>query len=878
MSIYQYPTTTIQGPTGTTGPTGPAHGPTGPTGPSNGPTGATGATGPKGATGHASMVTGPTGPLGGPTGVTGPTGPLGGPTGPTGEAGADSMVTGPTGATGADSMITGPTGATGTGATGATGTTGATGAVGAASVVTGPTGYTGAVGRTGPTGFGATGPSGPTGYTGPPSFITGPTGPGITGPAGADSVVTGPTGPKITGPTGYGATGPTGSQGNIGPTGYTGVTGPTGRPSTVPGPTGATGSQGNIGATGPTGRASTITGPTGPLGGPTGPTGPLGGPTGATGATGAASVVTGPTGAQGSTGATGPSVTGATGPTGSLGNLYVVDQTIMGLDVGKNIAVAPNGSGAFLSSPNMLIGTDTNNVAITNNTVNTVVKIHDYVLTNIYGYSRSPSDILPANAYGPHGDISAPWAVLGLDHDNSQIQIGDICGASGLSPSNIIALGIATYDNVIIVDSTFTLGVPALSTHVNIVRSISNAPSIDFTTSTDTNFVFTAPGSSQLLFDNDLVPMVSNTMSLGNPLRRWENLYLGSASLFIEDTTLGVDISLAANNGNLIISGGTGFSVGEFVLNNNQFIIADPTRDIVFGNTNDTGYLQFNRPFKIISNSGALPTFSTTSSGLVTINTPSTIGPTQSALSINGSSSGAQQPRNFTGTLLQLTGQDSTSARISIDAFGTGVYPVIAGRSARGTVTAPSHTASGDILMRLTAQGYGSNQYVSSIVRIDFQAAQDFNNSNAGTRIVLQATPINSNSIQPVATFDSSGLTLNNSSAITFNDGTRQQTAAGITSITSVTASPYAVSTADRFLAVNYGGPGKCIITLADTTTVPLGLIVYIKDVGANATAYNIEIFGHGTDTIDGNSSVTITQNYNGYNLVYTGNGNWSII
>ncbi|HPS76515.1 MAG TPA: hypothetical protein PLS53_00005, partial [Thermoanaerobaculaceae bacterium] len=82
-----------------------------------GPTGYTGRTGP---TGAASTVTGPTGPLGtGPTGaastVTGPTGPTGY-TGRTGPTGAASTVTGPTGPLG-----TGPTGAGGTGSTGPTG-------------------------------------------------------------------------------------------------------------------------------------------------------------------------------------------------------------------------------------------------------------------------------------------------------------------------------------------------------------------------------------------------------------------------------------------------------------------------------------------------------------------------------------------------------------------------------------------------------------------------------------------------------------------------------------------------------------------------------------------------------------------------------------
>jgi plastocyanin len=184
----------FQGPTGATGPTGPAstlEGPTGPTG-ATGPAG--GPTGPTGPTGAASTVTGPTGPTG-PTGAasnvtgpTGPTGPSGGPTGPTGAEGSTGP-TGPTGPTGA------PGSASATGATGPTGETGPTGPTGAASTVTGPTGPTGPTGATGPSVTGPTGPQGPTGPSGGPTGPTGATGPtGNIGPTGA----TGPTGPTTT--------------------------------------------------------------------------------------------------------------------------------------------------------------------------------------------------------------------------------------------------------------------------------------------------------------------------------------------------------------------------------------------------------------------------------------------------------------------------------------------------------------------------------------------------------------------------------------------------------------------------------------------------------------------------------------------------------
>jgi Collagen triple helix repeat (20 copies) len=321
-----------------TGPTG-VRGETGPTGPCcTGPTGMGGDTGPTGINGE----TGPTGPYGytGPTGIVGETGPTGieGLTGPTGSKGdtgpcctgatGDPGLTGPTGEPG----LTGPTGPKGDttmkGDTGFTGPTGSQGDTG----FTGVTGETGPTGNTGPTGIlGPTGPKGDTTMKGDTGFTgdTGPTGRnGDTGPTGVigetgPTGIQGDTGPCCTGPTGEpGLTGPTGIQGLTGPTGIQGLTGPTGSNGDT-GPTGVignTGPTGVIGDTGPTGIQG-LTGPTGVIGN-TGPTGVIGdtGPTGIQGLTGPTGVIgeTGPTGIQGDTGpcCTGP--TGVRGPTGSL--------------------------------------------------------------------------------------------------------------------------------------------------------------------------------------------------------------------------------------------------------------------------------------------------------------------------------------------------------------------------------------------------------------------------------------------------------------------------------------------------------------------------------------------------------------------------------
>jgi len=116
---------TVTGPAGGVGATGPVSDVAGPTGDASTVAGPTGDVGPTGAdsfvagpTGEASTITGPTGASG--DSITGPTGDASNVTGPTGEA---STIAGPTGDTGAQSTVTGPTGAVGIGQVYATGVT-----------------------------------------------------------------------------------------------------------------------------------------------------------------------------------------------------------------------------------------------------------------------------------------------------------------------------------------------------------------------------------------------------------------------------------------------------------------------------------------------------------------------------------------------------------------------------------------------------------------------------------------------------------------------------------------------------------------------------------------------------------------------------------
>jgi hypothetical protein len=112
------------------------------------------------------------------------------------------------------------------------------------------------------------------------------------------------------------------------------------------------------------------------------------------------------------------------------------------------------------------------------------------------------------------------------------------------------------------------------------------------------------------------------------------------------------------------------------------------------------------------------------------------------------------------GTDVHVTGADGSITRITQDAFGTGTYVAFTGRTARGTAGGTTGTIGGDILTQFTARGYvsGTLQFGTvSTGRLDFTAAQDFNDTSRGTNAAIYTTA--NGSITPTATalFDNNG-------------------------------------------------------------------------------------------------------------------------
>jgi hypothetical protein len=133
---------------------------------------------------------------------------------------------------------------------------------------------------------------------------------------------------------------------------------------------------------------------------------------------------------------------------------------------------------------------------------------------------------------------------------------------------------------------------------------------------------------------------------------------------------------------------------------------------------------------------------------------------TEAAFRITGT--GNSQTPTQSGTLMQLTSKQNTPARVLIDSIGTSntSYSIIAGRTARGTVGAPTATQNNDILLRIAGNSYGTTGYAPfGDARIDFIATEDHSDTNRGSRIRFWNTPIGTNTVTEIASFNGDSVT-----------------------------------------------------------------------------------------------------------------------
>ena len=133
----------------------------------------------------------------------------------------------------------------------------------------------------------------------------------------------------------------------------------------------------------------------------------------------------------------------------------------------------------------------------------------------------------------------------------------------------------------------------------------------------------------------------------------------------------------------------------------------------------------------------------------------STFGATESAMTIKATAT-VQTPSQ-SGTMLHITGKANTPSRIIFDSFSTdgSAYNIIAGRTARGTVTSPTASQNNDILMRLAGNGWGTTGFAPlGVARIDIVATENYSDTNRGSKIVFYNVPNGSNTVNEIATFN----------------------------------------------------------------------------------------------------------------------------
>jgi hypothetical protein len=157
--------------------------------------------------------------------------------------------------------------------------------------------------------------------------------------------------------------------------------------------------------------------------------------------------------------------------------------------------------------------------------------------------------------------------------------------------------------------------------------------------------------------------------------------------------------------------------------------------------------------------SGNIQVLGVGASGLFSINAVPFAANTP-AFKITGSANTGytQTPLNQ-GYMMQITGFANTSSRIVNDAFGANSYPVYVGRAARGSAISPAATANGDILLRISGNGWGNSFSQFGQSRIDFVADENYTDTSKGTKIDFWNTIPGSNTLTKIATFNANSAT-----------------------------------------------------------------------------------------------------------------------
>ena len=272
------------------------------------------------------------------------------------------------------------------------------------------------------------------------------------------------------------------------------------------------------------------------------------------------------------------------------------------------------------------------------------------------------------------------------------------------------------------------------------------------TTTSNTELRFIAGGgtASNVVAKMTSVGLVMNTQSSitfgdGTKQLTASNPANYSTAAFAQANTAGANTVISSGvdaTQNTWISSNSAFTQAAFLKANNA--LANTNGVITAGDITVTGNIQ-------VLGVGA--------AGLFTINAVPYAANTP-AFKITGSANTgySQTPLNQ-GYMIQITGFANTSSRIVNDAFGANSYSAFIGRAARGSAISPAATANGDILLRLSGNGWANNFSQFGQSRIDFVADENFTDTTKGTKIDFWNTTAGSNTLNKIATFNANSAT-----------------------------------------------------------------------------------------------------------------------
>jgi hypothetical protein len=426
--------------------------------------------------------------------------------------------------------------------------------------------------------------------------------------------------------------------------------------------------------------------------------------------------------------------------------------------------------------------------------------------------ARRISDLAIANT------LSANDRVVILANPDTSANVKTITAnnfAASLIASNVIPVASTTQLGVVKVDgNTITISNGTISaTANNYNQQLNTTSNVTFNSVTTSNissqndvninlgnnaYTWTYLANGQLEASGDIIPGANNVYHLGNSSMRWNALWVGGNSVIFADQnpvypdqilTVGNGVFYIAQLSNTQQESNAGLQVGNFLLQNNTISLLNTSSTFYIGATLATGNLVINRPVVVNSPDTGKQTFGVLRNGRIQILTPNTIPAGDvGAVNIIGSSDGSYQNVTNPGGMLHITGNDGTSTRVTLDAFGANAIPVVVGRAARGTANTPSNTQVNDTLLRLSAVGWaGSDNFASSSnvspTTIEAQALENFTNSAIGTQWNIYNAPQGNITKTLVASFNTAGLKLRAAnSGITFTDNTVQNTAFNSTS------------------------------------------------------------------------------------------------